>query len=232
MVVHVVAESHFAVVLLLAGHTSVLGLLHQHDLALLVSNHHQRLRGKIATRKRVLTIERKRFEVGHVGVEHDERNVLLVQLIGELTSELESGRNDDNAIGVGIHNLLTLRGKVAVVKAFVIVNQDVDMEIAASLHCLLRTLLDLFPIGFGIVLGNQHVEGVRAVVGQRRGVHVGLVIHLLESLLHFLACRFRHVGSFVQHSVNRSHGYPRAFSDVLDSDFVCHNSFVYIFAQK
>ena len=46
VVVHIVAESHLTVVLLLADHSSVLGLSHEHDFRFLRSYHHEHLGGE------------------------------------------------------------------------------------------------------------------------------------------------------------------------------------------
>lgn len=89
VVVHVVQKSHFSVVLLLTHHSSVLRLSHEHDFRLPAGNHHQHLGCKISAAERVLSVERQGLEVGHVGVEKNEGNVLLVQLVGELSCDIE-----------------------------------------------------------------------------------------------------------------------------------------------
>ena len=49
MVLHVGSESHFAVLLLLAHHFSVFGLLQNHDLFLATGNHHEHFCCEITT---------------------------------------------------------------------------------------------------------------------------------------------------------------------------------------
>ena len=83
MVVHIVAETHFTVVLLLADHDSVLSLSHQHDFFLLEGKHHEHLGSEESTAERILSEERERTKIRHVGVEQDERNVQLMQLVGK-----------------------------------------------------------------------------------------------------------------------------------------------------
>ncbi len=59
VVVHVMAESHLTVVLLLADHLSVLGLSHQHHLFLIARKHHQHLGCKVARAERILSDRRR-----------------------------------------------------------------------------------------------------------------------------------------------------------------------------
>ena len=83
MVVHIVAEPNFTVVLLLADHDSVLCLSHQHNLLFFESKHHEHLGSEKTTAERILSEEGKWAEIRHVGVEQDERNVQLMQLVGK-----------------------------------------------------------------------------------------------------------------------------------------------------
>ena len=82
-------EKNFSVVLLLTHHASVLRLSYEHDFRLPACNHHQHLGCKISAAERVLSVERQGLEVGHVGVEKNEGNVQLVQLVGELSCDIE-----------------------------------------------------------------------------------------------------------------------------------------------
>ena len=66
MVVHIMAETYFAVHLLLARHLSVLHLFQEHYLLLVACDEHEHLGCEIAAAERVLTEERERLEVGHV----------------------------------------------------------------------------------------------------------------------------------------------------------------------
>ena len=68
VIVHVMAESHLTIVLLLRSHLTVLHLLHQHDFLLLGSDEHQHFCGEITALERILTKETERFQVWHVGV--------------------------------------------------------------------------------------------------------------------------------------------------------------------
>ena len=89
MVVHVVAESYLTVVLLLAHHDAILGLAHQHNLRFLVGYHHEHLGGEETATEGILTEKRERTKVGHIGVEHDEWDALLMKLVGELPGDLQ-----------------------------------------------------------------------------------------------------------------------------------------------
>ena len=83
MVVHIVTEPYLTVVLLLADHDSVLCLSHQHNLLFFKSKHHEHLGSEKTTAERILSEEGKWAEIRHVGVEQDERNVQLMQLVGK-----------------------------------------------------------------------------------------------------------------------------------------------------
>ena len=89
VVVHVMAESYLSVVLLLADHFSVLGLPHEHDFIFLGGNHHQHLGCEETGTERILTVERERTQIGHVGVEQDEGDALVVKRLGKLAGHVE-----------------------------------------------------------------------------------------------------------------------------------------------
>ena len=61
--------------LLLADHSSVFGLPHEQDFIFLCCKHHQHLGCEETGTERILTEERERTEIGHVGVEQDERSL-------------------------------------------------------------------------------------------------------------------------------------------------------------
>src|SRR5574344_464649 len=68
VVVHVMTESHFTVLLLLACHLIVLHLFHKHNLCFVRGNEHQHSSRKVTATEGVLPIKRQWFQVRHVGV--------------------------------------------------------------------------------------------------------------------------------------------------------------------
>jgi hypothetical protein len=231
MVVHVMAEAHLTVVLLFADHTSFVGELKEKDLLLLVGDEHEHAGGEIATGKGILSKESQWLEVGHIGVEHDKGDVVRVQLIGILLCDLQVGGYDHHTIGIGRQTSVGRFAEVLVLEALVIHDLHFDMEVAVGLLGHPHPLLNLFPIGHLVMLGNKYIKGVRLVVGQCRGIHVGLVVHLLERFLHLHPRCRRHIGALVQHPVYRSHRHACPDGNVLDSDFVCHFLLVCLFAK-
>ena len=89
VVVHVMAESYLSVVLLLADHSSVFGLPHEQDFIFLCCKHHQHLGCEETGTERILAEERERTQIGHVGVEQDERDAFVVQRLGKLAGHIE-----------------------------------------------------------------------------------------------------------------------------------------------
>src|SRR5574344_165627 len=69
MVVHIMTESYFTVLLLLACHVAILHLFHKHDLFLLCCNKHQHACGKITATERILSVKGEGLQVGHIRVE-------------------------------------------------------------------------------------------------------------------------------------------------------------------
>ena len=197
VVVHVMAESYLTVVLLLAHHTAILSLAHQHHFLFSAGYHAEHLGCKETGAERILSEERKRTQIGHVGVEQDERNVEMVQLLCQLACHGKRSRYHDNPRWFGFQNLLGSIAERLFAGALVELNLQVDVEITALVFTFLRTFLNLFPVSLRLVLREEEIEGVLLVVSQCTCVHVWLVIHLLEGFLHLLTCRFRHVRAIV-----------------------------------
>ena len=197
MVVHVVAESHLAVVLLLTHHLSVLGLAHQHHFFLAAGNHAEHLGCKVARAEGILSEEGKRTQVGHVGVKQDERNAEMMQLLGEFACHGKRCRHHDHSLGSGFQNLVGNLAERGFVRTLVELDLQVDMEITALVFTFSRTFLNLFPVSLRLVLREEEIEGVLLVVSQSTSIHVWLVIHFLEGSLHLLSCGFRHVRAVV-----------------------------------
>ena len=138
--VHVVAESHLTVVLLLAGHIdTVEGLLHEHNLFLLACQEHQHLGSEVTRGKGVLAIEGEGPEVGQIGVEHDEGYLLSVQYVGELARHIELGRHHYDAIGVLLEYGSILLAERCNVIAAIVFEGDIDVE-ASSTSCQYASL--------------------------------------------------------------------------------------------
>ena len=74
------------------------------------------------------------------------------------------------------------------------------------------------------MLGHDDEERVGTVVGQRTGIHVGLIVHFPKSLLHLLPGRSGNIRTVVQHSVHSPHGNSCADCDILDSDLFGHEA--------
>ena len=100
VIAHVVAEARLTVGLLLRAHMAVLKLFHHHDFLLFRCDEHHHAGSEIAALKRVLTEECQRLEVGQVGVEQDEGDVSIGQLVGELAGDLQLGGHHDDTVGV------------------------------------------------------------------------------------------------------------------------------------
>ena len=100
MVNHVMAETHFTVYLLFAGHMSVLHLLEKHDLGFVGCDQHEHLCCKITTTERVLTEERQGLEVRHVRVEKNEGYLTCVQLVGKVARNFYFIWDDYDAVGI------------------------------------------------------------------------------------------------------------------------------------
>ena len=152
----------------------------------------------------------------------------MMQLFGQLPCYGERRRNHDDALRLCFQNLFRHLTERILIGALVKSDFYVDMEIAAHLFTLLCTFLNLFPVSFRFVLRDEQIEGVRFVVRQCTGVHVGLVIHLLQRLLHLFTGSLGYVGALMEDSVNRSDGYASSFSNILDPDFFGH-CFKYLF---
>ena len=186
MVMHIVSESGLPVFLLLAGHVSVSHLLHDHDFLLLGRHHHEHPSGKISAAEGVLPVEREGFEVGHIGVEQDEGNVPFVQYVGKGSGHVESGWHHDDPVHLFLQALFGHLDKGVHMEPSVIKHLHLDIKVSSMHTGLHGSLFYFLPIGFRGMFGNDTIEGVRLIVSQGAGIHVGLVVHLLESLLHLL----------------------------------------------
>ncbi len=70
----------------------------------------------------------------------------------------------------------------------------VDLEIAAKLHGLYHTVLHLVPIRLARMARHQTIEREGAIIRQGAGVHIRLIVELLEDVIHFVQRRCRHIG--------------------------------------
>ena len=197
MVVHVVAESNLTVCLLLARNATVLHLLHEHYLLVFISYEHKHAGCKESATERVLSEEREGAKVGHVGVEHNERDATLMELVRKLSRRFKIYRHDNDAVNLAVKTFGVFFFKRLVVETLVKKHLNAYVEVATRLDGFLHALLHLFPVGFALMLGNKQGKLVCAVVGKRTGVNVWLIIHLFERTLNLLACRLRHVRTVV-----------------------------------
>ena len=219
---HVTPESHLPVLLLAARHLPVLRLPHEHDGLFLSRHEHEHPRRKPSALNGVLSVERQRLQGRHIGIEQDERDVAFVQFVGEGTRQLQRRRDKNHAVRILLQAFLVGRDKGMGVQPAVIHDFQVDVKVPAHLDRLQGPRLDFLPVSLAGMLRQETVEGIALVVGQCTGIDVGLVVHLLEHLLHPLQGRRRHVGAFVQHSVNRPDTYAGALRNVFDSDLFRH----------
>ena len=194
VVAHVVTESRFTVLLLFGGHVAVPHLLHQHDLLFLRGNEHQHAGCEVSALERVLAVERQRPQVGHVRVEQDEGYLFGVQLVGEVACQFQCGRHYDHSIGLLLQTVSRSLLKGLQVEPLVVDEFHRDAEVAPMVTRGQTALLYFLPVSLRLVLGQQAVEGVSTVVSQRRGIHVGPVVHLFQCLVHLLQCFLRHIG--------------------------------------
>ena len=222
VVAHIVAESHLAVVLLFRGHLAVFHQFQQHDFLLFRGDEHEHLRSEVAALERVLSEETQRSEVGHIGVEQDERHVLLVELVGKLLCDIEFAGYDDDAVGQVAENVVGHAGKRTGVEAFVVYDFHLNVEVASCLGAFQCTFLNFLPVGLTFVFRHEECKLVGLVVSQGCRVHIGLVVDFLQHLLHLFPCRFRHIRAIVEDSVHGSYRDSREFCNVLDSDVICH----------
>ena len=145
-----------------------------------------------------------------------------MQLVGQQACRGEVCRHNDHSVGLCVEDELCLFAERVVVEALVVAEFYIDVEVAPCLHGTRGTLLNLVPIGLLLVLRQQHVEAILSVVGQCRGVGVGLVIHFGQGFLDLLACIFRYVGALVEHTVHGAHRYASPQGDVFDSYLLRH----------
>ena len=189
MVLHVVAETYFAVVLLLACHLAVFHLLHQHDFLFAGCYQHEHFRREISAAERVLTIERQRFKVWHVRVEQYERNVAFVQLVGEFLCYFKFARHNDYAVRVVIKAFVAFFFECVSIETLVIHHLYMDVEVTSCFTRLVRSLLNLVPISFRPMPRNYAIECVRLVVCKCACIHVGLIVDVFQYGFHLLSCR-------------------------------------------
>ena len=175
---HVMPEASLTVRLLLGADVSVLELLHHHDFLLLRRDEHHHAGGEVATLEGVLTEERQRLQVGQVGVEQNEGHAALGQLIGKVTCHLQLCRHNNDAINLLCQTIGSGLDERRGVETLVVEYAQRDVEVATVLCGGLHALFYLVPVGLAVVLGDDADEGVVLVVGQRRGVHIGLIVHL------------------------------------------------------
>ena len=109
-----------------------------------------------------------------------------MQLVCELTSQLQRRWHHDDSVRLLLEYLVGGTHKGIRLEPLVIDHLDGDAEVTPPLAGCLCTFLNLFPIGFAGMFGNDAPEGVLLVVGQCRGIHIGLVVHLLQRLVDLL----------------------------------------------
>ncbi len=146
-----------------------------------------------------------------------------MQLVGEGARDGLLCRHENHSVGVLAQALGIALCKRLCVESAVVDGSHLYMEVATKLHRLRYTVLYLFPIGNAGVLGHDAIEHILPVIGQCTGIHIGLIVHLLESFLYLLACRTRHVGAVVEHSVHRTHRHSRTLGNVFYPYFLCHS---------
>ena len=67
---------------------------------------------------------------------------------------------------------------------------------------------------------KQIGKSVFLVRSQRTGIHVGLIVQLLQYFFHFNAAGLGHTAPGVKYTVYCSHRYSGHLGDVLDSDSI------------
>ena len=199
------AEPSLTVGLLLGTHLTVTGLFHERNLLFFIGNEHQHTGSEIAAGKGVLSKEGQRFQVRHIGVEQYVRDASVCQFLREASRLFECGRHDDDTIELLRQELTHHAGEGGIVETLVVYVSQCDAEVTTEVGTGLSTFLYLVPVGLLLVLGQHDVKGVFFIVGEGRGIDVGLVVHLLQSLVHFVEGCFRHVRTIVQNTVHRSH---------------------------
>ena len=117
--------------------------------------------------------------------------------ISELSCYVYFLRHYDDAVRVRLETLRVAVDKRLVVETLIVHDLYVDVEVASYLDGFLHALFYLFPVGFRLVLRYERIEHVCLVVSQGACIDIGLIFHLLKSLLHFLTCRCRHIRAVV-----------------------------------
>ena len=125
-------------------------------------------------------------------------------------------------VGVGFETFLACFFKREIVKAVIVNRLCVQFEVPPVINRAPHTLLHLFPVGFRFLFRHEDDKVAFLVGGKGRGIHVRLVVDGFEHLVHFRQCRFRDIGAFVQHPVNRPYRNAGLFCYIFDGDFFCH----------
>ena len=194
VVLHVVAEPHLAVFLLLRGSVALPALLHQHDGGVASCDQHQDLSSEIATLEGVLAKESKRLKICHIGIEQDQGDACRMEFVGKGFGLLTCRRHEDHTIRIEQHAVGSSILKRLCVEATVVDELHVDLEVAAKLHGLYHTVLHLVPIRLARMARHQTIEREGAIIRQGAGVHIRLIVEFLEDVIHFGQRRCRHIG--------------------------------------
>ena len=145
-----------------------------------------------------------------------------MQAVGELAGGLKRGGHEDEAVGVLGEALLAGLGQRHGLAAVVIGDGHFYAEVAPDALALLDAELHLIPISLLLVFGNEEIKEIILVVGQSRGIHIGLIVHLLERLLHLHHRLLAHVGAVVEHAIHSAHAHTGAQGYILYPDSIRH----------
>ena len=220
MIDHIVTEPCFTVGLLFRSHLTVARLFHQRNLFLLGSNEHQHTGSEITAGKRVLSEECQGLQVGHIAVEQHVRDTSVGQFLREACGLLKGRGYDNHTIELLREELPHHTGKRRIVETFVIDELQRDTEVATEISTGLRSFLNLVPVGLLLMLRQYAIEGVLLIIGKGRGVHVWLVVHLCQRLVHLLKSRLGNIRTIVEYTVDCTYRNTCAFGDILDSDIL------------
>ena len=129
-------------------------------------------------------------------------------------------RDDYKSIGAGreaIAALLDIRLTGETVKINYL---ETYVKIATGIIGLHGSQLNFFPISLGLILWHEQDKTIGAVARQGTGIDIGFVVQLLEHCVNFGFCRWRHVGTTVQHPVNRTNRHTGTLGNILDSNLL------------
>ena len=70
------------------------------------------------------------------------------------------------------------------------------------------------------MLGQYDIKGIGLIVGEGRGIHVGLVVQFLERLVHLVKRLLTDVRTIVEHAVHSTCRYAGTSGDILDGNIL------------